>query len=1668
MFLDAPAQDGIRVVTSELSGEQIFHEFVHNGTLFFVSAANANKRSMKIWKIDDGPVLVDTIALDGTGAFEHANDPRFFACTKKWIYYINKADRDLQEQLYRTDGIVIERLSDFSGTRPTVGATGFFGGADHNGGGGPPFFMHHVLESEPDHLYFLAANKDYISVSAIKDNASTTTVVDEHIIEPRSFFRADGLRSIFIVIGTAVFTSDVINPESLSNQGDEGTNMIANGSTRLLTYNPAVAGISFNGRTLREKIAGGDRPETPGGFFNQDYGQSGPLSTFRTPPWQVSEHAIIQRNGVERMIFFQEIMRADIGGRPTHEIHMVYVPLTGSSAWEINVVDWSRPATFLQNDIPKPITVMHGGVKKALFFFNDEYGDRHAVGDPWTWNFRRGMALFITDGSGVGTYRLGYIGVERHPNPEVLIVEQEQEGDIVYMRIAYSDRSGDGGQDVKRSFLAVNVAGAVVDTNGSGEFVGRDATPTGHITRIANEETQCIVRYGHDLYFEKAGDLWRIAAGSTTAPTLVFDTGDKGVLSKERPVVVNNKLRFIAKKDEVWRLYSYDGTSVSTILFLGEDADPKALTTADSREGTLFMVANNSIYLVDDVPPTSPSLVVDEGAENAVISFTPTEDARYYWVLTSSNSSPSISQIRAGRAHDGTAALFHNVLGNQVIYAGMLEGFELTELAASKTYYLHLVVQDTTGRAANIITQTITTASSGMADTNSLVPLLLSEPLRVTKLEHDTATLTYTPNQGGMAYWVSIPADDPAPTQVQVEAGRAADDSLLSDKRNSAGNGVITAEMATDIIVGIGAPNTDCRLYLVAEDGSSRTAMASTLFTSQDVNTNPYALSVDDFVVTPSTIDRSTAAATFTASRDGEPYYWVVQPADLPFLRRNHLLAGENAMGLPTNSGNGNTAAVMGEATTFEITSLVVGTTYTLYLTFERNGDYLAVQSYTFTAGTPLVSFGILTPDPTTGTLPVAFTTTLAGSFYWVVQGAMLPPPSHAAIKNGNSQRAPGFASTTSTLTDTTSTGNHFTVRNLRYSGSYKVYVLLTNSGGNLITSEGSAPIPYTAPATTGTPSTPALTAQGAVTDTPIDAHRSTLTFTSDMAGRYYWVMQGPSVSGIPTAAQVTVGLNAAGHWTRCTNGSTGSPMDANVEASFVVNDLEIGVAYVLYMVLENLDVTAASTVFSYAFTHERPPTPAPVFTRGPTLAYTNTPIALEVSATFTPNVDGTYSWAFLPTVESGSTIPSGAKLPANAAALDAGDHQKLNAFGSRGDPNSGNNEAMEASVRETVRFPIVLERVDAFDWSLYIVLKNEAGVLSDMEILPIIYTPPFVPSFTSNLTLSQTGSGDNLTYEIAFTVSEDPTTKNNTRSYWVALSPSRDYPQQDKKIRKEYIAKGFDGDARPLPLSISGSAQSSLNEAQRVIVINAAQLREEVVYKVYVVLTNREGSRFSEDIKTISIDRSPSAMSTAPAFRTLPLVSGGDATTVTVAFTPDASGRYYWLVQPSTLSNAPDVHHIKNGQNGNGEAVASEHTAPTGNDMSAAEQSFSIDGLAASIEYTLYLFLESGDGSAQSEVAGVSFTSMGGSSAPMSLGTTEGTRVAMRLSPNPVRDLLNVMVPEAGALLLYDLSGRRLATHQVVVGSNAVPFGSYQPGVYMVQLSLNGRDVYHRRVVKQ
>ena len=341
--------------------------------------------------------------------------------------------------------------------------------------------------------------------------------------------------------------------------------------------------------------------------------------------------------------------------------------------------------------------------------------------------------------------------------------------------------------------------------------------------------------------------------------------------------------------------------------------------------------------------------------------------------------------------------------------------------------------------------------------------------------------------------------------------------------------------------------------------------------------------------------------------------------------------------------------------------------------------------------------------------------------------------------------------------------------------------------------------------------------------------------------------------------------------------------LTGDVEVMFTLSGLSVGTSYRLYLVLASTANDAFTAVADASFMTN----PLPSFTG---LLSAGSVTITTAGVSFTPSDASEYCWVLLP------------EPVANKPTVD---HVLR---GEDGDGTLATFRSPSGGVMLTGDFEVTftLSALSAnTSYRLFMVLAGTAGdAFSDVaevqfmtESIPI---PP--PSFTKELSA---GSVTVTTAEISFTPSD-------ASAYcWVLLSGS-----VANKPTADHVRYGQDGDGMPAAIRsmISGGVPLSGNAD---VMFTLSSLSGDTSYSLFLILANAAGDDFSS-IAEVSFTTEPAP----PSFTQTPSVGSITTTSAEVSFTPNAAGRYYWVLLSPTNRGVTTVDQVRMGQDGDGNEV--------------------------------------------------------------------------------------------------------------------------------------------------
>ena len=594
---------------------------------------------------------------------------------------------------------------------------------------------------------------------------------------------------------------------------------------------------------------------------------------------------------------------------------------------------------------------------------------------------------------------------------------------------------------------------------------------------------------------------------------------------------------------------------------------------------------------VDPSAPAAPKFTTDPsvtaGMDAAEATFTAGADGKYYWVVQAASvTAPDADKVKMGQDGDGNAADADHK-GEGEMTADTAVPIQIGSLEPDTSYRLFVLLTDTAGDAERAVKAADFTTE---ADPSAPVAPRFTEDPSVTA-GMDAAEATFTAGADGKYYWVVQAASVTAPDADAVKAGQDGDGNAADADHK--GDGEMTADTAVPIQIGSLEPDTSYQLFVLLTDtaGDAERAVKAADFTTEaepSMGDAPIFVSGPD--VTQDTSDDTAANISFTSDAAGT-YHWVVQDASVTTdPNADAVKAGQDGDGNAAGTGRKGDGEMGADVSVdFRVERLMQGDDYVLFMVLD--GDALgAVRRQEFTHGTAVVA--PVAPEFTEGpsvtagmdTAEATFTTGAAGKYYWVVQESSVAAPDADAVKAGlDGTEADAGTGRRGDGDMEADTAVPIQIGNLEPDTSYQLFVLLTDATDAATSAVKAAD--FTTEAETSMGDAPDFEEAPEVSASDSDAEEAVVSFEADADGDYYWIVQEASVRNAPNAEQVKAGEDGNGD--DPIDAGDGE-MEADEAEDFVIENLEMGTEYHLYMVLEADEVTGE--VSEVAFTHAAGP----------------------------------------------------------------------------------------------------------------------------------------------------------------------------------------------------------------------------------------------------------------------------------------------------------------------------------------------------------------------------------------------------------------------------------------------------------------------------------------------
>ena len=348
----------------------------------------------------------------------------------------------------------------------------------------------------------------------------------------------------------------------------------------------------------------------------------------------------------------------------------------------------------------------------------------------------------------------------------------------------------------------------------------------------------------------------------------------------------------------------------------------------------------------DTTAPTLSSATDAANGETAATGSVDTNEANgtLYWVVTTSATSPSVSEIQAGQDHAGAAAA---ASGSQTVSATGTQNIAPTGLTASTAYFIHYQQQDAAGNDSTVVT-----ADGFTTVTPDTTAPTLSSAVDAANGTTDSTGSVSTDEGNGTLYWV-VTTSATAPSVAQIQAGQ--DNSGVAAA--ASGSQAVSATGTQNITPAGLSSGTAYTTHYQHEDaaGNDSTVVSASGFTTGSVDTTAPTLS--------SATDAANGAQDSTGSvstdeGNGTLYWVVTTSATAPSVAQ--IQAGQDNSGVAAAASGSQAVSATG-AQAIAPSGLTAATAYTTHYQHQdaAGNDSTVVSASGFTTGA--ASF-----DPTT------------------------------------------------------------------------------------------------------------------------------------------------------------------------------------------------------------------------------------------------------------------------------------------------------------------------------------------------------------------------------------------------------------------------------------------------------------------------------------------------------------------------------------------------------------------------------------------------------------------------------------------------------------------------------------------------------------------------------
>lgn len=328
--------------------------------------------------------------------------------------------------------------------------------------------------------------------------------------------------------------------------------------------------------------------------------------------------------------------------------------------------------------------------------------------------------------------------------------------------------------------------------------------------------------------------------------------------------------------------------------------DPGAYTFSDVDQWVAATVAIKPAGGGDVTAPvlTSAAFAATGSSTGTASVSTDEGNGTLYCVVTTSSTSPSAAQIKAGNDHTGSAAAFD---ASQAVSGTGTQNVNATGLSPSTTYYAHFVQDDAAANESNVASD----STGDATDAADVTAPTLSSPVG-TATGTTTATVGATTDEGNGTMYAVVTVSGTAPSAAQIKAGQ---DNSGSAAAWNGSQAISSTGAKTFSATGL-ASATAYYAHVVHTDAASND---SNVVTSSQFTTD--AVASDNIRLQPSLyLERGGYAASLTADR------WIVFTSDLSAVENTGTALSINSTGQPTIDITGSASYVVGDQVPLFIT----------------------------------------------------------------------------------------------------------------------------------------------------------------------------------------------------------------------------------------------------------------------------------------------------------------------------------------------------------------------------------------------------------------------------------------------------------------------------------------------------------------------------------------------------------------------------------------------------------------------------------------------------------------------------------------------------------------------------------------------------------------------------